>query len=220
MLRAYFFKDANSPVIEYLIYFHDHTMCVIISIMCFLLTSLLFIILRGVPYYTLLADNHILELFWTTAPVLLLVVIAAPSLRLLYLIEERFSPFISIKIIGHQWYWRYEYTDFNICFDRYMIPNRDLFRLLYTDNSVYLPVNTFIRLLITSYDVIHSWTIQTLGLKIDAIPGRLNQITTTSERCGVFFGQCSEICGRNHSFIPITIKLVKIPVFINQLLIK
>ena len=166
--------------------------------------------------------NHgtFIELVWTITPALILIAIAFPSFRLLYLLDEVISPTITIKVVGHQWYWSYEYSDYinesgeSIEFDSYMIPESDLelgqFRLLDVDNKVIVPVDTHIRLIITGADVIHSWAVPSLGIKIDAVPGRLNQTSILAERIGVFFGQCSEICGVYHGFMPICIEAVSI----------
>jgi cytochrome c oxidase subunit 2 len=163
-----------------------------------------------------------IETIWTILPALILIVLAFPSLRLLYLIDETSLPTITIKSIGHQWYWRYEYSDFNdIEFDAYIVPEADLapgdYRLLEVDNRTVLPINTEIRLLVTAADVIHSWTIPSLGVKADAIPGRLNQMNIISSRPGVFYGQCSEICGANHSFMPIAVEFLPPNIFLDWL---
>lgn len=133
-----------------------------------------------------------------------------PRLRVLYLIEEYYKPALTVKIIGHQWYWSYEIRDFNLSFDSFIIPRnsltKDSFRNLETDNYVCIPINRSIRLLITSQDVIHSWSVLSIGVKVDAIPGRLNQTFLFGRRPGLFFGQCSEICGANHRFMPIIIE--------------
>ena len=160
-----------------------------------------------------LLEGQIIELIWTILPAIILILIALPSLRLLYILDEINNPLITVKAIGHQWYWSYEYSDYkNIEFDSYMIPIRDLnnfnFRLLDVDNRVTLPFQTQIRFLVTSADVIHSWTIPSLGVKIDGTPGRLNQVGFIINRTGLFFGQCSEICGANHRFIPIVIESI------------
>jgi cytochrome c oxidase subunit 2 len=159
-----------------------------------------------------------IELVWTIVPSLILVVIAIPSFSLLYSMDEVIDPAITLKVVGHQWYWSYEYSDYNtseedtINFDSYMIAEDDLelgqLRLLEVDNRVVLPINTHIRVLITSTDVIHAWAVPSLGVKCDAYPGRLNQINTFIKREGVFHGQCSELCGVNHGFMPIEIYCV------------
>ena len=149
---------------------------------------------------------------------LILIAIAFPSFRLLYLLDEVISPTVTIKVVGHQWYWSYEYSDYinvsgeSIEFDSYMIPDSDLelgqFRLLDVDNKVVIPTDTHIRLIVTGADVIHSFAVPSLGLKIDAVPGRLNQTSFIALRPGVFRGQCSEICGVYHGFMPIAVKAV------------
>ena len=166
--------------------------------------------------------NHgtLIELIWTITPALILIAIAFPSFRLLYLLDEVISPSITIKVAGHQWYWSYEYSDYitedgeAIEFDSYMVPDSDLelgqFRLLDVDNKVVIPTDTHIRLIVTGADVIHSFAVPSLGLKIDAVPGRLNQTSMLAERTGTFYGQCSEICGVYHGFMPIAIEAVSI----------
>lgn len=216
--KSIYFSDANSPIIEQLIFFHDHTIIIITSIIA--LISYIFInIISNKFYNRFLFENHQIEFIWTILPTFILIFIALPSLRLLYLIEENFNPSLSIKIIGHQWYWSYEYRDYNIEFDSFIIPQNEInnynFRLLDTDNNIIIPFNLHTRLLLTSNDVIHSWTIPRLGVKVDAVPGRLNQINFYSYRPGIFYGQCSEICGANHSFIPIALEVTSINNFIN-----
>ncbi|YP_001096001.1 cytochrome c oxidase subunit II (mitochondrion) [Galendromus occidentalis] len=212
--NSMYFQNANSPIMEQLLFFHDHSMIVISSIISFLLINLLSMMYLNSVNLNL-NENQTLELIWTLMPMLLLIFIALPSLRLLYLMEETFSPNLTMKIIGHQWYWSYEYSDFNCSFDSFMENSKEKFRLIETDNKIYIPMNTFTRLLITSADVIHSWTIQSMGVKTDAIPGRLNQINLYPSRPGMFYGQCSEICGANHSFMPICLKISNMNNFIN-----
>lgn len=144
-------------------------------------------------------------------PIIILVYLALPSLKILYLTDEIFNPILTIKSIGHQWYWKYEYSDFkNINFNSFIIKNNELknfnFRLLDVDNNIVIPIKSQIRILINSADVIHSWTIPRIGVKIDAIPGRINQTIINAIRPGLFYGQCSEICGLNHRFIPIVLE--------------
>lgn len=163
-------------------------------------------------------DQHILEsqeleLFWTIIPRFILLFIGLPSIRLLYLLDEVYTPSITLKTIGHQWYWSYEYSDFlNLEFDAYIIPSKDLdskiFRLLDVDNRTVVPATAQVRTLITAADVLHSWSVPSLGVRADAVPGRLNQVNFYSNRPGLYFGQCSEICGANHRFIPIVIERV------------
>jgi len=166
--------------------------------------------------------NHgtLIELIWTISPALILIAIAFPSFRLLYLLDEVISPTITIKVTGHQWYWSYEYSDYltesgdAIEFDSYMIPESDLevgqFRLLDVDNNVVIPVDTHVRLIVTGADVLHSYAVPSLGVKVDAVPGRLNQSSILAERTGTFYGQCSEICGVYHGFMPTAVEAVSV----------
>lgn len=167
----------------------------------------------------LLLQEQTTEIIWTVAPVFILLAIAGPSLKVLYLLDDPFNPNLTIKAVGHQWYWSYEYSDFpDLRFDSYIIPSDESNlinnRLLEADNVLVAPLNTQIRVIATSADVIHAWTIPTLGVKADAVPGRLNQIIFFINRPGIFYGQCSEICGANHSFIPIKLEAVPIPFFV------
>src|SRR6201986_4653109 len=158
----------------------------------------------------------VIELVWTITPALVLMLIAHPSFALLYVLDEVISPSITIKAVGHQWYWSYEYTDYEtasgdpIEFDSYMIPETDLekghLRLLDVDNSMKIPVDTHIRIVVQSTDVLHDFAVPSLGIKIDAVPGRLNQVSVNPEREGIFYGQCSEICGTLHGFMPIKVE--------------
>lgn len=178
------------------------------------------ILLNKYNNYFLLSGQTI-EIIWTVIPAIILLFIAFPSLKILYLLEETNKPFISIKTIGHQWYWKYEYSNFNIEFDAYIINQTEIniynFRLLDTDNRIIVPFNYIIRIIVTAADVLHSWTIPSLGVKVDATPGRLNQLNIIINRSRVFFGQCSEICGANHSFMPITIERISIKYFLKWL---
>nr|YP_010564320.1 cytochrome c oxidase subunit II [Parapediasia teterrellus]UYX62343.1 cytochrome c oxidase subunit II [Parapediasia teterrellus] len=212
-------QNSNSPLMEQIIFFHDHTL--IILIMITILVSYLMLNLFLNKYINrFLLENQLIELIWTIIPAITLIFIALPSLRLLYLLDELNNPLITLKTIGHQWYWSYEYSDFNnIEFDSYMIPSNELkineFRLLDVDNRIVLPMNNQIRIMVTATDVIHSWTIPSLGVKVDANPGRLNQTNFFINRPGLYYGQCSEICGANHSFMPIVIESIPIKNFIN-----
>nr|WIM00450.1 cytochrome c oxidase subunit II [Graphium agetes] len=213
------FQNSASPLMEQIIFFHDHTL--IILIMITILVSYLMLNLFFNKYINrFLLEGQMIELIWTIIPAITLIFIALPSLRLLYLLDELNNPLITLKSIGHQWYWSYEYSDFNnVEFDSYMIQydsNMPMnFRLLDVDNRIVLPMNNQIRVMVTATDVIHSWTIPSLGIKIDANPGRLNQTNLFINRPGIFFGQCSEICGANHSFMPIVVESVSTNNFIN-----
>lgn len=165
-----------------------------------------------------LMQEQIIEINWTILPIFILLLIALPSLKILYLLDDPFEPDISVKAIGHQWYWSYEYSDFmNVEFDSYIINENfnEIPRLLNTDNSLILPVLRKIRVNVTADDVIHSWTVPVLGVKVDAVPGRINQLIFSITRTGIYFGQCSEICGANHRFIPIKLECVPIINFIS-----
>lgn len=211
-------QDRASPLIEQLIFFHDHAILILIIIT--ILVGYLIIILFFNSYINrYLLHGQTIEIIWTILPAIVLLFIALPSLRLLYLLDEINEPIVTLKSIGHQWYWSYEYSDFiDLEFDSYIIPTNELtkdgFRLLDVDNRVVLPINSQIRILVTAADVIHSWTIPALGVKIDGTPGRLNQTNFLINRPGLFFGQCSEICGANHRFIPIVIERVPVNYFI------
>lgn len=213
------FQDRASPLIEQLIFFHDHVILTLI-----LITTLVAYIIRSLAYNLFinrfLLENQTIEIIWTILPAIILIFTVLPSLRLLYLLDEVNTPRLTLKAIGHQWYWSYEYSDFfQTDFDSYIVAEADLpiegFRLLDVDNRTVLPINTQIRVLVTATDVIHSWTVPALGVKADAIPGRLNQLRFRIRRPGLFYGQCSEICGSNHSFIPIVVESVSVKSFLN-----
>lgn len=211
-------QDRASPLIEQLNFFHDHTI-LILTIITILVGYLIIILCFNTFTNRFLLHGQTIEVIWTILPAVVLIFIALPSLRLLYLLDEVRNPAITLKTIGHQWYWSYEYSDFlNIEFDSYIIPTNELqingFRLLDVDNRIILPINNQIRILVSAADVLHSWTVPALGVKVDATPGRLNQTNFLINRPGLFFGQCSEICGANHSFIPIVIERVPTNYFI------
>nr|YP_010835874.1 cytochrome c oxidase subunit II [Onukindia connexa]WGC89393.1 cytochrome c oxidase subunit II [Onukindia connexa] len=215
------FQDSVSALMEHLILFHDHTMMIIMLITVIVFYMMLSMMMNNFMNRYLL-EGQMIELIWTVLPAFMLIFIAFPSLRILYLLEEISTPLITIKSIGHQWYWSYEYSDFNkISFDSYMKPTNELFydqfRLLEVDNKVMLPFNVNIRFLFSSSDVIHCWTVPSLGLKIDCSPGRINQGSININRPGNFYGQCSEICGSNHSFMPICLESINMNSFINWL---
>nr|YP_010239410.1 cytochrome c oxidase subunit II [Bursa rhodostoma]QTF74742.1 cytochrome c oxidase subunit II [Bursa rhodostoma] len=211
------FQDAASPLMEELIFFHDHAMMILVMIISLVGYAALSLMLNKYTCRSLVEGQEI-ETIWTIVPAFILVFLALPSLRLLYLLDEVGDCSLTVKSIGHQWYWSYEYSDFlNIEFDSYMIPTNELepgdFRLLEVDHRVVLPTQTDIRVLVTSADVIHSWTVPSLGVKADAIPGRLNQLSFYIKYPGVFYGQCSEICGANHSFMPIVLEAIPLENF-------
>nr|YP_009689684.1 cytochrome c oxidase subunit 2 [Trichoprosopon pallidiventer]QEE94426.1 cytochrome c oxidase subunit 2 [Trichoprosopon pallidiventer] len=211
-------QNSLSPLMEQLNFFHDHTILILIMITT-LISYIMFMLFFNKFTNRYLLHGQTIEIIWTILPAIILMFIAFPSLRLLYLLDEINSPLITLKAIGHQWYWSYEYSNFlNLEFDSYMIPTNDLnnegFRLLDVDNRIILPFNNQIRILVTASDVLHSWTIPSMGIKIDATPGRLNQTNFLMNQPGLFFGQCSEICGANHSFMPIVIESISLNYFI------
>nr|YP_010183536.1 cytochrome c oxidase subunit II [Drawida gisti]QVG61465.1 cytochrome c oxidase subunit II [Drawida gisti] len=213
------FQDASSLVMLKLISFHDHALLVLTLVLTLVGYSMFNILVnKNIDRFAM--EAHTLETVWTVSPAAVLLFLALPSLRLLYVIDEAWDPSVTIKVVGHQWYWSYEYTDFlNIEFDSYMLPVSDLslgeYRLLEVDNRIVVPMRLESRLMITAADVIHSWTVPSLGVKIDAVPGRLNQISFTPMQPGIFYGQCSEICGANHSFMPIAVESVNVKSFAN-----
>nr|AIG23321.1 cytochrome c oxidase subunit II [Notoryctes caurinus] len=211
------FQDATSPIMEELTYFHDHTLMIVFLISTLVLYIIVLMLTTKLTH-TSTMDAQEVETIWTILPAIILVLIALPSLRILYMMDEIYNPHLTVKAMGHQWYWSYEYTDYeDLSFDSYMVPTKDLapgqLRLLEVDNRVVLPMELPIRMLISSEDVLHAWAVPSLGLKADAVPGRLNQVTLTSTRPGLYYGQCSEICGSNHSFMPITLELSTLKYF-------
>nr|WNH36672.1 cytochrome c oxidase subunit II [Nasutitermes sp.] len=212
-------QDSASPVMEQLIFFHDHALMIMLMIITAVFYTMIMII-QNKQTSRFLLEGQMIETLWTIAPAIILVFIAIPSLRLLYLMDEIHNPVMTLKTVGHQWYWSYEYSDFTkLEFDSYMVQQEDqatnTFRLLDTDNRVVLPMNSPIRMIVTAADVLHAWTVPSLGVKTDATPGRLNQISFSINRPGLLYGQCSEICGANHSFMPIVIESVSTNQFIN-----
>jgi len=206
------FQDRNSPLIEHLRFFHDHSM-IILTFITILLIYLIRISVLSKYYNRFFLEAQEIELFWTSMPALILIFIAIPSLKTLYIIEERMKPALSIKTIGFQWHWGYEYSELSkLKFNSIVTKNNNL-RLIESSNHLIIPIKTPTRILVTSKDVIHSWTIPSLGVKVDAIPGRINQIFIIINRPRIIVGQCSEICGAGHRFIPITIESPTINIF-------
>jgi cytochrome c oxidase subunit 2 len=230
------FQDSATPIMEGIVDLHNNIMWVLIAILTFILYMLI-VIIKGFGHNSShplkkivaldpaaeTAPSHgaVIEIIWTIIPSLILAWIAIPSFALLYGMDETIDPSITVKAIGRQWYWSYEYSDEIgfISFDSYMIPESDLekgqLRLLEVDNPLVLPTNTHIRVLVTASDVLHSWAIPSLGVKMDAVPGRLNQTSIFIKRPGTFYGQCSELCGVNHGFMPIKIKAMPFEEFYN-----
>lgn len=228
-----YFQDSATPQMEGLVELHDNIMYYLVLIL-FAVSWILFSIVR---YYVenkspiahkYLNHGTLIELIWTITPAIILILIAFPSFKLLYLMDEVNDPSMTVTVEGHQWYWSYQYPDFIdsnddlIEFDSYIVPESDLeeggLRMLEVDNRVIVPEETHIRFVITSGDVIHSYAAPALGIKCDAYPGRLNQVSTFINREGVFYGQCSEICGILHSSMPIVIESVSLNNFLEWLL--
>nr|YP_007474870.1 cytochrome c oxidase subunit II [Phyxioschema suthepium]AFC77858.1 cytochrome c oxidase subunit II [Phyxioschema suthepium] len=205
-----YFQNSVGPVMEQLIFFHDHVMVVLILITV-MVGYVLLVSVVGKMFHRSVMEGQELESVWTVLPGIFLLIIAFPSLSLLYMMEEMESPDLSVKAVGHQWYWVYEYADLGLSVvESYMVPSGEekVFRLLEVDNCLLLPNDVSIRVVVTSSDVIHSWTVPVVGVKADGVPGRLNQVMMDMSRCGVYVGQCSEICGANHSFMPIVLGVV------------
>nr|YP_009388914.1 cytochrome c oxidase subunit II [Aeluroscalabotes felinus]BAX77926.1 cytochrome oxidase subunit 2 [Aeluroscalabotes felinus] len=213
------FQNATSPIMEELLYFHDHTLMILFLISTLILYMILLMVTTTLTH-TNAVDAQTIEMVWTLLPAIILIMIALPSLRILYLMDEVNNPHLTIKAIGHQWYWSYEYTDYQaVLFDSYMIPTNSIspgmYRLLDVDHRMIIPMESPIRMLISADDVLHSWAVPTLGVKTDAIPGRLNQTSFIISRPSLSYGQCSEICGSNHSFMPIVVEATTLEAFEN-----
>jgi cytochrome c oxidase subunit 2 len=195
---------------EQLNFFHDWTIVFVAGIAASVLWYLRLLVFS--PHtHRWLVDAQNVEFCWTAFPCLVLVAIAIPSLKLLYIIDERGTPAVTLKAVGHQWYWSYEYSDFGADFDSYMAAGA--YRLLDTDHRVLVPTHLPVRVLVTAADVLHSWTVPAIGIKADGIPGRLNELNFLADRAGLYFGQCREICGSNHRFMPITLETVPAKAF-------
>lgn len=207
---AYSLQDALRITMEQIVYFHDYIILVITIILCIVGYFLIFVLFTKIYSSSVVAD-HLVERVWTILPIVVLIFLVYPSIYLLYLIDERRVEFLcTLKVIGHQWYWSYKMDGlFNLDIDSYIDADRAV-RLMDVDNRVIIPAQEHIRALITSSDVLHSWALPSLGLKIDAIPGRLNQFVFMVMVNSIIHGQCSEICGVNHSFIPIVLEAVRL----------
>ena len=226
------FQDVATPTAEGMVFFHNYLMFFLIFIGSFVFWVLFKVIVlfnnHSKDDIENITHSSFLEFGWTMFPAVMLLFLAVPSFSLLYSLDELIDPSLTLKIIGHQWYWSYEYSDFSnlkggqiVAFDSYMVDSKDLtegsFRLLEVDNRVVLPTDTHIRLLITSADVLHSWAVPSFGIKVDACPGRLSQASLFLKRAGVYYGQCSEICGVNHGFMPIVVKGIVVDTFVTWL---
>ena len=244
----YGFQDPASPIAEGIQFLHDYIMVILIFTFFFVFWFIFSILYKYneyefIPYIVELdefnAKQHVLqdfaqveanthgvliEIIWTIIPAIILVFIAIPSFSLLYSMDEIIDPQITIKAIGHKWYWSYEYSDYAldhglINFDSYLIKDDELelgqFRLLEVDNRVILPTYVHVRVLVTSGDVLHSWSVPSLGVKVDAVPGRLNETSFFIKREGLFFGQCSELCGVEHGYMPIAVQGLDLNSYLN-----
>lgn len=212
-------QEAASPSATRINDFHDMLLWIIAAISIFVLILLLWVIIRynskANPEPSQFTHNVLIEVLWTAIPVAILVVIAIPSFQILYYTDHVENPDMTLKVTGRQWYWDYEYPDYGeLAFSSYPIADNEIdeskgqLRLLSTDNVVVLPIDTNIQILMTGGDVIHAWTIPAFGVKIDAVPGRLNETWVRIDKPGTYYGQCSEICGKDHAFMPIEVKAV------------
>ena len=211
------FQKAASSGMEDIVWFHDYMLVPIITaITAFVLFLVIYACIRfrasRNPVASQTSHNTFIEVLWTLVPCLILIVMAVPSFKILYEQDEIPPADVTIKAIGYQWYWGYEYPDENIIFESYMIEEKDLEpgqpRLLSVDNEIVVPVNKVVKVLITANDVLHAWALPSFGVRRDAVPGRINETWFKAERTGTFYGQCSELCGIKHAFMPITVNVV------------
>ena len=211
------FQNPASDGMRDIVNFHNNLLLpIIIAISVFVLFLMIYACVRfresknPVPSKT--THNVAVEVLWTLIPCLILIVMAVPSFKILYKQDTIPKAEVTIKAVGYQWYWGYEYPDENIIFDSYMIETKDLKekqpRLLSVDNEVIVPVNKVVKVLITANDVLHAWALPSFGVKRDAVPGRINETWFKAEKVGTYYGQCSELCGIKHAFMPITVKVV------------
>lgn len=211
------FQEAATPVMEAINSFHNFILAIITVITLFVLALLIYVMVRfnakANPTPSKTSHNTTIEVVWTVVPVIILVVIAIPSFRLLYMEQTIPEPDITIKTTGYQWYWSYEYPDQDgMTFDSIMLRDDELAegqpRLLAVDNPMVVPVGATVKMLVTAGDVLHNWAMPAFGVKMDAVPGRLNETWFRAERVGTYYGQCSELCGRDHAFMPIEVRVV------------
>jgi len=211
------FQKSASETMDDIVWFHDYMLLpVITAITVFVLFLIAYACIRfrasKNKEASTTSHNTFIEVIWTLVPCLILIVLAVPSFKVLYSQDEIPKADVTIKAIGYQWYWGYEYPDENIIFDSYMIEEKDLKegqpRLLSVDNEVYVPVNKVVKVMITANDVLHAWALPSFGVKRDAVPGRINETWFKADRVGTFYGQCSELCGIKHAFMPITVNVV------------
>ena len=211
------FQESASQGMSEIVSFHNNILLpVIIAISVFVLFLMIYVCIRfrasRNPNPSRTTHNVAVEVLWTLIPCLILIVMAVPSFKILYKQDTIPKADITVKAIGYQWYWGYEYPDENIIFESYMIKDEDLKenqpRLLTVDNEVVVPVNKVVKVLITANDVLHAWALPSFGVKRDAVPGRINETWFKADKVGTFYGQCSELCGIQHAFMPITVRVV------------
>ncbi len=209
-------QQSASPVMDDIVWFHNFLLWLIAAIAVFVLVLLAIVVLRfnarANPTPSRTTHNTAIEIIWTVVPVLILVTVAVPSFRLLFYQLKVPAADLTVKVTGKQWFWSYSYPDSKFEFDSLMVQDKDLkpgqLRLLSVDNEMVVPVNKVVRVLVTGADVIHSFSVPSFGIKIDAIPGRLNETWFKAEREGMYYGQCSQLCGRDHAFMPIAVHVV------------
>jgi len=209
-------QESASPVMDDIVWFHNFLLWLIAAIVLFVLVLLAIIVIRfnarSNPTPSRTTHNTFIEIIWTVVPVLILVTVAVPSFRLLFYQLKVPPADLTVKVTGKQWFWSYSYPDQKFEFDSLIVQDKDLkpgqLRLLSVDNEMVVPVNKVVRVLVTGADVIHSFSVPSFGIKIDAIPGRLNETWFKAEREGMYYGQCSQLCGRDHAFMPIAVPVV------------
>lgn len=209
-------QQSASPVMTFITSFHNGLLILITIICLFVLGLLMWVCVKynakANPVPSRTTHNTLVEVVWTVVPILILIGIAIPSFRLLYFQRDFPAAEMTVKAIGNQWFWSYEYPEHDVSFDQYLKTKEELKDgepyLLATDTEVVVPINKIVRVIVTANDVLHAWTIPSFGSKIDAVPGRLNETWFKAEKEGVFYGQCSELCGKDHAYMPITVRVV------------
>jgi cytochrome c oxidase subunit 2 len=209
-------QQSASPVMDDIVWFHNYLLWLIAAIALFVLVLLATVTVkfnaRANPVPSRTTHNTFIEIIWTVVPVLILVAVAVPSFRLLFYELKVPAADLTVKVTGKQWFWSYSYPDSKFEFDSLMVQDKDIkpgqLRLLSVDNEMVVPVNKVVHVLVTGADVIHSFSVPSFGIKIDAIPGRLNETWFKAEREGMYYGQCSQLCGRDHAFMPIAVHVV------------
>ena len=209
-------QQAATPVMEFIRDFHNGLL-ILTTVICLVVAALLIWVCvkynaKANPVASRTTHNTLVEVIWTVVPIIILIGIAIPSFRLLYLQRDFPAPEMTVKAIGNQWFWSYEYPEHDVSFDQYLKTKAELKDgepyLLATDTEVVVPVNKIVRVIVTANDVLHSWTIPSFGSKIDAVPGRLNETWFKAEKEGIYYGQCSELCGKDHAYMPISVRVV------------